>query len=232
MLKNTFFKFDGYFYTNHVVFIKSAPCYHIQIIRQNFLVLVMDYPRITLLLWFILAHALPSNAQELAAYDRFQLDEGELYWQNSYEYPGDADSVRQSVEQMLKSRAFTFNVIRSKDAYSGKINHYHVNPKRYGRTYSNTPKMYWDGEWSGKFMVEVRDGQYSVTVYALQYKSKTQSVGHYKPEKIRTGQYIDAVTVNYKQSFLKSEFLNLSLMSLSLKGSFDIKNTMDLQDDQ
>ena len=79
-------------------------------------------------------------------------------------------------------------------------------------------------------MVEVGDGHYFVTVYALQYKSETQSVGHYKPEKIRTGPYIDAVTTNKKLSFLKSEFLNLSLMSLSLKDNFDLKNTVTLQD--
>ncbi len=192
----------------------------------------MDYPRSALLLWLILAHSFFSHAQELSQYDRFKLEEGELYWQNTYEYPGDADSTSHAVEQMLKSRAFTYQVIRGKDAYSGKINHYLVNPKRYGRTYSNTPKMYWDGEWSGKFMVEVRGGSYTVTVYALQYKSETQSVGHHKAEKIRTGQYIDAVTVNYRKSFLKSAFLNLSLMSLSLKDNFDIKNATDLQDDK
>ena len=28
------------------------------------------------------------------------------------------------------------DVIRSKEGYSGKINHYKVNPKRYGRTYT------------------------------------------------------------------------------------------------
>lgn len=184
----------------------------------------MDYPRLTLLFWFILTYAAQSYAQELSQYDRFQLDEGELYWQNNYACQGDADSVRQAVEQMLQSRAFTFHVVRGKDAYSGKMNHYQVNPKRYGRTYSNTPKMYWDGEWSGKFMVEVGDGHYSVTVYALQFKSETQGVGHYSPEKIRSGPYIDAVTTNNKQSFLKSEFLNLSLMSLSLKDNFDLKN--------
>lgn len=191
----------------------------------------MDYPRITLLFWLILAHSFLSHAQELSQYDRFQLDEDELYWQNHYDCPGNADSVLYAVEQMLKSSDFTYNVIRGKDAFSGKLIHYKVDPKRYGRTYLNTPKMYWDGEWSGQFVVDVSTGHYSVTVYALQFKSETQSVGHYKPEKIRTGLYIDAVTVNKRQSFLKSEFLNLSLMSLSLKNNFDIKNTITPQDD-
>lgn len=91
--------------------------------------------------------------------------------------------------------------------------------------------MYWDGEWSGKFVVEIGDGYYSVTVYDLHHKTKTQSVGHYKPEKIRTGQYVDDVTVHNRQALLKSEFINLSLMSLSLKDNFDM-NTITLQDDQ
>lgn len=184
----------------------------------------MDFPRFTLLFWFVLTYSL-CQAQEILEYDRFQLQLGELYWQYTYEYPGDTDSLRHAVEQMLKSRDFTYGVIRGKEGYSGKLSHYKVNPKRYGRTYTNTPKVYWDGEWSGKFMVEAGEGHYTVTVYALAYKSETQRVGHYSPEKVRTGQYIDAVTTRNKQSFLKSEFSNLSLMSLSLKENFDIKST-------
>jgi len=185
----------------------------------------MDYPRPPLLLLLVLLCSIQCRAQAISEYDRFQLQEGELYWQYNYEYTGSTDSVRRAVEKMLKSREFTFSVIRSDEGYSGKINHFKVNPKQYGRTYANTPKMYWDGEWSGKFVVEVGKGHYLVTVYSLEFKSETQSVGHYRPEKVRTGQYINAVTTN-KQSFLKSEFINLSLMSLSLKDNFDLKNTV------
>ena len=185
----------------------------------------MDCPRITFLIWLVLFFSIDGHAQEISQYDRFQLQEGELYWQYNYEYQGNADSVRKAVEQMLKSRDFTFSVIRGKEGYSGKINHYKVNPKRYGRTYANTPKMYWDGEWSGKFVVEVGEGHYLVTIYDLQFKSETQSVGHYKPEKVRTGLYIDAVTAN-KRSFLKSEFINISLISLSLKDNFDLTDSV------
>lgn len=191
----------------------------------------MDYPRTGLLFWLFLMQPVLSHSQELSQYDRFQLYGGELYWQYNYQCQGGADSIRQAVEQMLTSRSFTFNVVRNKHEYSGTLNHYRVNPKRYGRTYLNTPKMYWDGEWSGKFVVEIGDGYYSVTVYDLQHKTKTQSVGHYKPEKIRTGQYVDDVTIHNRQGLLKSEFINLSLMSLSLKDNFDI-NTMTPQGDQ
>lgn len=179
-------------------------------------------PRISLLGWLLLFCSMHGHAQEISQYDRFQLQEGELYWQNKYEYKGSADSVQRAVEKMLKSRDFTFSVIRNTEGIGGKINHYKVNPKKYGRTYTNTPKMYWDGEWKGNFMVEVGNGHYRVTVYDLEFKTETQSVGHYKPEKVRTGQYIDAVTTN-KQSFLKSEFINISLISLSLKDNFDLK---------
>lgn len=185
----------------------------------------MKYPRFTLLSCLVLLFSIQGRAQEISQFDRFQLQEGELYWQHNYEYTGNADSVRQAVEKMLKSRDFTFSVIRGQEGYSGKINHYKVNPKKYGRTYSNTPKMYWDGEWSGKFVVEVGKDHYLVTVYDLQFKTETQPVGHYKPEKVRAGLYIDAVATN-KQSFMKSEFTNLSLMSLSLKDNFDLKNTV------
>lgn len=185
----------------------------------------MEYPRSTLLVWLVLLCSIQGHAQEISQYDRFQLQESELYWQNNYVYTGDTDSLRGAVEKMLKLRDFTFSVIRNKEGYAGKINHYKVNPKRYGRTYTNTPKMYWDGEWSGKFSVEVGEGHYLVTVYDIQFKSETQSVGHYKPEKVRTGLYINEVATN-KKSFLKNEFTNLSLMSLSLKDNFDLKNTV------
>ena len=52
-----------------------------------------------------------------------------------------------------------------------------------------------------------------------------QHQNYYKPEKIRTGKYIDAVTTN-KQSFLKGEFINLSLISLSLKDNFDLQDSV------
>jgi hypothetical protein len=181
----------------------------------------MDYGRLSLVLWFSLSPLLFSYAQEISQYDRFQLAEGELYWQNSYPCDGDADSIRHMVEQMVQSRTFTYDVVRGKEGYRGKLKHYGVHPKQYGRTYLNTPKMYWDGEWSGQFHIEIGDGYYSVTVFDLHYKSETQSVGHYTPEKIRSGSYIDDVTTNNRQSFLKSEFPNLSLMSVSIKDNFD-----------
>ena len=182
----------------------------------------MDYARIALLFYFVVVPLL-SYSQDIQQYDRFQLQEGELYWQNNFECPGKVDSIRLAVERMLQSRSFTFDVKRAKDGYRGKLSHYHVNPKQYGRTYSNTPKMYWDGEWSGNFFIEIHEGYYSVVVYDLQFKTETQAVGHYKPEKIREGSYVDAVTNNNKQNFLKSEFLNLTLMSVSLKDNFDIQ---------
>jgi len=176
-------------------------------------------------------HPILCHSQELSQYDRFQLYGEELYWQYDYKCPGNADSIRQAVEHMLTSRSFTFHVVRNKYEYSGNLNHYRVNPKQYGRTYLNTPKMYWDGEWSGKFIVDVGDGYYSVTVYDLQHQTKTQSVGHYNPGKVRTGQYVDDVTIHNRLSLNKSEFINLSLMSLSLKDNFDIY-TITLQNDQ
>ena len=182
----------------------------------------MDYVRAAFV-FFLVVIPLLCYSQDISQYDRFQLQEGELYWQNNFEYPGKVDSIRKAVEHMLQSRSFTFDVKRNKEGYSGKLKHYHVNPKQYGRTYINTPKVYWEGEWTGKFFIEIHEGYYSVVVYELEYKSETQAVGHYKPEKIRAGPYVDAVTNNKKQNFLKNEFPNLSLMSVSLKDNFDLK---------
>lgn len=191
----------------------------------------MVYRCAPLVFWFLILQTALSHSQELSRYDRFQLYGGELYWQHDYECLGKADSIQQAVEHMLISRSYTFDVVRNKREYSGKLNHYRVNPKRYGRNYFNTPKMYWDGEWSGKFVVDVRDGYYSVTVYDLEHQTETQSVGHYKPDKVRTGLYVDDVTIHNRQQLDKSEYSNLSLMSLSLKDNFDL-NVMTPQNDQ
>lgn len=186
----------------------------------------MNYLRVNLFVLLLSLSPTLIHAQEISQYDRFQLQESELYWQHDYAHPGNADSVRQAVEKMLKSKDFTYSIVRGKTGFTGKINHFNVNAKKYGRTYANTPKMYWDGEWSGKFMVEVGPGHYQVTIYEIQYKSDTQAVGHHQPEKVRSGNYIDAVTTN-KKSFLKSEFTNLSLISLSFKDNFDLVGAVE-----
>lgn len=180
--------------------------------------------------YFLFVSFLPSleaTSQEFMKYDLFQLERDELYWRNAYEYSGTADDLRPLVVQMLKSKFFTFNVIRNETGYNGEIRHYAVDCKRYDRTYLNTPRMYWDGEWTGKFKVEVLPNQYRVTVYALYFEKMEQSVGYYRNEKPVKGRYIDVVTRKNKRSFRKSEFSNLELMSLSLKDNFDIKYTSE-----
>ena len=188
----------------------------------------MGYQCAVLLFWFTVVNSVLCYSQDLSQYDRFQLKDGELYWENTYKCQGDVDSVRHAVVTMLKSKFFTFNVIRNEAGYNGEIRHYEVDPKRYGRTYMNTPRMYWDGEWTGKFIVEVWDNQYRVTVYALYYEKKEPAGGYYRTEKITSGRYVTAVTKKDKRTFKKNELLNLSLMSLSLKENFDIKNRTEI----
>ncbi len=174
---------------------------------------------------------LEATSQELTKFDLFQREGDELYWRNMYEYSMAADDLRPRVVQMLKSKFFTFNVIRNATGYNGEIRHYTVDCKRYDRTYLTTPRMYWDGEWTGKFTVEVLPNQYRVTVYALYFEKMEQSVGYYRNEKPIKGRYIDAVTRKNKSGFRKNEFSNLALMSLSLRDNFDIKNTQTVPDE-
>ena len=181
------------------------------------------------ILAFVLA-ATGTFAQEgLSRFDQFEIKENELVWHNTYGYPGDADSVRHQVVQMLKSKFFTFNVIRNEAGYNGELRHYKVDCKKYDRTYLNTPRMYWEGEWTGKFTVEVFHGSYLITVYALYYEKMAQSTGYYRTEKTVKGRYLDAVTVKNKKIFRKNELSNLTLMGTSLRDDFDVKNTTSLR---
>lgn len=158
-------------------------------------------------------------------YDLFEITEGDIYWRNTYEYNGDRDSLRREVVQMLKSKFFTFNVVRNETGYNGELSHYLVDCRRYGRKYSNTPRIYWNGEWTGKFIVDVYDNSYRVTIYAL-YAEKIERTGYYKTETTRRGRYIDIVTRKDKSGFLKRELHNMALLSMSFRDQFDIKKTV------
>ena len=168
-------------------------------------------------------HHNEAYAQNITRYDLFQLKDSELYWQNAYGYSGPQEDLRPLVVQMLKSRFFTFNVVRNESGYTGEIRHYQIDCKAYGRTYLNTPRMYWDGEWTGKFKLEVLENQYNVTIYALYYEKMEHSVDYYRTEKLVKGRFVDAVARKNKKSLRKNEFSNLALMSLSLKDNFDIQ---------
>lgn len=165
-------------------------------------------------------------AQDITRYDQFQLKGEELYWLRDYRVDGGADSVRRLVVRMLKSKFFTFNVVRTESGYNGEINHYKVDCKKYDRTYLNTPRMYWEGEWTGKFIVDVFSDGYKVTVYALYFEKPEKSTGYYKTEKLLKGRYFEAVTKKNGRTLRRNEFSNLALMSMSLKDDFDVKNTV------
>lgn len=177
--------------------------------------------RCCVLLLFTLAPAL-CFAQ---TYNLFEIKSGDVYWRYQYNFNGPTDSLRHEVVQMLKSKFFTFNVIRNESGYNGELKHYKVDCKRYARNYYNTPRMYWYGEWTGKFVVEVIDNCYIVTVYAL-YAEKFQMTQYNPRQRMATGRYFETVTTKNRLAFKKSEYTNLDLLSLSLKDSFDIGNTV------
>jgi hypothetical protein len=168
----------------------------------------------------LLAVPIPTIGQQ---YDHFEVEKNDLFWRYTYDYAGAKDSLRREVVQMLKSKFFTFNVVRNEAGYNGELKHYKVDCKRYGRTYLNTPRMYCEGEWIGKFTVEVVDNHYQVNVYALYYEKMEKSTGYYRTEKPIKGRYIDAVLKKNRSGFKKSEFANMALMGLSLRDDFDIK---------
>lgn len=165
-------------------------------------------------------------AQEESRYELFRIEEDDIYWTNSFDYPGNADSLRREVVQMLKSKFYTFNVIRNETGYNGELKHFKVDCKGYGRNYYNTPRMYWYGEWTGKFIVEVLENSYRVTVYALYAEKFQPAANNNRGQRIVTGRYIQAVTKKDRITFKRSEYANLHLMSLSLTDAFDIRKTV------
>ncbi len=156
-------------------------------------------------------------------FDLFEVENDELIWRYTYEYEGQQDSLRREVVSMLKSKIFTQQVIRNELGYNGEIKHYLVDCKRYGRTYQNTPLIYWDGEWSGKFVIEVRNNRYRVTIYGLYFENKVQPSAHYPIKTPRNGYYVKEVLKKGRHEFKKSVLPDMALMGLSLRDAFDIK---------
>ncbi len=186
---------------------------------------IMKVYRCLFLLWLSVSGM--AHAQKL---DLFEIEHNELIWRNTYDYQGPKDSLRSEIISMIKSKIFTRNVERMEIGtngvgYYGEIQHYTVDCKRYGRKYQNTPLIYWSGEWSGKFVVEVRDHSYRVTIYGLYFENQRQpqSSPPHQNKAPRKGFYIHEVWEEGYPTFKKNAGDDMALMSLSLRDAFDIK---------
>lgn len=155
-------------------------------------------------------------------YDAFQLQNGELYWKNKYEFKGTAEELQRALSEFLRTKSFTSNVIRNENGFYGELRNFKVDCKRYGRRYFNTPHIYWDGYWSGKFKLEAVPNGYQVVVYWLFVEQNSTPAPHARKSQVTKGPYVDFVTDKDKSSLKKSELHNLLLMSLNLKDEFDL----------
>jgi len=155
-------------------------------------------------------------------FDLFEIENNELIWQHTYVYQGPQDSLRREVVSMLKSKIFTQQVVRNELGYNGEIRHYQVDCNRYGRKYNNTPLIYWSGEWSGKFVIEVADNGYRVTIYGLYFENKPQQISRHQTNIPRKGFYVNEIWKMGDPHFKKSKLDDIKFMSLSLRDDFDI----------
>lgn len=156
-------------------------------------------------------------------FDLFEIENDELVWRATYLCQGSEDSLRREVVSMLKSKIFTQNVVRNQLGYNGEIRHYKVDCQRYGRKYSNTPLIYWSGEWKGKFVVEMARDGYRVTIYGLYFENEPQPVSRHQSKPPRKGFYKNEVWKRGEPSFKKNKLDDMTLMSMSLRDAFDIK---------
>jgi hypothetical protein len=157
-------------------------------------------------------------------FERFEIKNGDLIWQHTYTYSGLQDSLRREVVSMLKSKIFTLHVVRNELGYNGELRHYHVDCKRYGHKYNNTPLIYWSGEWSGKFVIEVADDGYRVTIYGLYFENKPQQISRHHTNQPRKGYYLHEIWKKGELQFKKNKREDIKLMSRSLRDDFDIIN--------
>lgn len=156
-------------------------------------------------------------------FNLFEIENDELVWRCTYLYDGPQDSLRREVVSMLKSKIFTQNVVRNELGYNGEIRHYQVDCQRYGRKYNNTPLIYWSGEWKGKFVVEMAEQGYRVTIYGLYFENEPQQVSRHQSKATRKGFYKNEVWKRGEPTFRKKKFDDMILMSTSLRDAFDIR---------
>jgi hypothetical protein len=175
------------------------------------------------LMFFLLLSVMLSNKLLAQKYEFFEIRNNELVWQYTYEFPGTQDSIRREVVSMLKSKIFTQQVVRNELGYNGELRHYKVDCERYHRKYNNTPLIYWSGEWSGKFVIEITDNHYRVTIYGLYFENKPQQVSRFQTNPGRKGYYTEEVWKKGSPHFKKNKFEDMTFMSISLRDAFDIK---------
>jgi hypothetical protein len=156
-------------------------------------------------------------------FDLWSIENGELFWRYKFEYPGPQDSLRREVVSMLKSKVFTQHVVRNELGYNGEIRHYQVDCERYHRKYNNTPLIYWSGEWSGKFIIEVADNGYRVTIYGLYFENKPQQTNRFQAAAGRKGFYVNEIWKKGSPHFRKNKYHDMVFMSVSLRDAFDIR---------
>ncbi len=151
----------------------------------------------------------------------FKIEDDELIWQCIYPAEANMDSLITQIERLLKGKVYTRNVLRNELGFDGEIHNYKVDCKKYGRNFFNTPKMYWEGNWFGKFFVEVKDNKYRVTIYGLFYERTTASTTNSRQKESKKYSYASHVTKD-DGSIKRSERDNMLLMSQSLKDEFDL----------
>jgi hypothetical protein len=159
------------------------------------------------------------------------LYEGDVYWQNDYPNTGTFDSLRKALEGILKEKYFTNNVIRKGLAYEGDIKNFHIDCRKYGRKYADTPRVYWDGYWNGRFHIRLDTHTYHVTVYALHYEWKGSEPSNPRYKGKRKGRYVDLVSRQNRSRFRPSQVHDMMLLSLALKEVFDLKSAGDPKGD-
>ncbi len=154
-------------------------------------------------------------------YDLFEVDGGQLVWRNIYEYPTHGDSLKAALEKMLYGTSFIKKVSFNGKEFRGEIDNYQIDCKHYGRTFLNTPRIYWDGKWRGKFIVQMVDNYYRVTVYALHFETKKDPFTFHRNPGPRKGYYSKEVMHKDKSGFKQAALADMALLSLSLKNNFD-----------
>lgn len=188
-------------------------------------------PKVTLVFLGVLVFcSQPSFSQSGPQYDLFTVHGDEMFWRYTYGIKGGADSLRREIVQMLRSKYYTTNIVKNDAGYNGEIQHYQVNPKKYGRKFINTQRIYWEGEFSGKFTIEVDDDHYRVTVYALYAEKLVRPASIHTQQQIPYGRYINLVVRKDRKGFKKRELGNVTLMSVSLKENFDFRTVSYIKD--
>jgi Calsequestrin len=122
------------------------------------------------LIAFLLCCAISSTVDaQVRSFQNFEIVDNDVVFTNVFNHEGsDQKALRQQILYTLRNYPYIRNVQEFDDGVlTADLIDFRVNYKKFGNTYMGTPTEITDGSWTGKVLINFKDGKYRVTIQSL-----------------------------------------------------------------